>query len=315
MTTMNKIKSKRFNKLCMWNDDKDKTLLADKMNIEMKIKHYKTLNMVIKNYLKDAPFINRFQKFIDSDIETCEPGELNDVYQAISYQLYTAYKNKNLDEIKEFKGLNYIRRLADDKSVRMYKTDPKIFDVNLSVTVKTIDYLSDDKEKRLSTDEFDLLCNIRHPNIMKAYFKWIPAKDKLNLAFEHFPCLDLTQLAEIYEGSKLPLELVRFFAVEIVKALGYLKSNKIIHRDIKPQNIMLDNNFHAKIIDFGLSVKYDENKPKSQHSRTYIQCDEITKEKEKLFEEVKKKKEERILLYGENSSNEDKNKLSGDPKV
>ena len=174
---MNKIESRKLNEQSMWNDDEDKTLLANKLKIEMKAKHYKTLNMVIKNYLKDAPFINRFQKFIDSDIETCEPGELNDVYQAISYQLYTAYKNKNLDEIKEFKGLNYIRRLAEDKSVRMYKTDPKIFDVNLSVTVKTIDYLSDDKEKRFSTDEFDLLCNISHPNIMKTYFKWSPAKD------------------------------------------------------------------------------------------------------------------------------------------
>ena len=311
---MNKIKSRKLDELSMWNDDEDKTLLADKLRIEMKVKHYRSLNMVIKNYLKDAPFIDRLQKFIDSDIETCEPGELNDVYQAISYQLHTAFSIQNLDETKEFKGLNYIRRLADDKSVRMYKTDPKIFDVNLSVTVKTIDYLSDDKEKRLSTDEFDLLCNIRHPNIMKAYFKWIPAKDKLNLAFEHFPCLDLTQLAEIYEGSKLPLELVRFFAVEIVKALGYLKSNKIIHRDIKPQNIMLDNNFHTKIIDFGLSVKYDENNPKIQQSLTYTQCNEITKDKEKLFEEVKKMEEVRIEAHGQNLSNKDENKQSDESK-
>ena len=309
---MNKIKLRKLDELSMWNDDEDKTLLADKLRIEMKVKHYRSLNMVIKNYLKDAPFIDRLQKFIDSNIETCEPGELNDVYQAISYQLHTAFSIQNLDETKEFKGLNYIRRLVEDKPVRMYKTDPKILGINLSVTVKTIDYSSDNEEKRLSTDEFDLLCNINHPNIMKAYFKWIPAKDKLNLAFEHFPCLDLAQLAKKYDGSKLPLELVRFFAVEIVKALGYLKSNKIIHRDIKPQNIMLDNNFHIKLIDFGLSVKYDENNLESQQSLTYTQCNEITKDKEKLFEEVKKMEEVRIKTYEQNSSNKVENKQSVD---
>ena len=107
MTTMNKIESRKLDELSMWNDDEDKTLLADKLKIEMKGKHYKTLNMVIKNYLKNAPFIDILQKFIDLDIERCESGELNDVYQAISYQLHTAFSNQNLDETEECKGLSY----------------------------------------------------------------------------------------------------------------------------------------------------------------------------------------------------------------
>ena len=50
---------------------------------------------------------------------------------------------------------------------------------------------------------------------------------------------------------------------------------------------MLDNHFHAKLIDFGLSVQYDENNPESLQSKTYAKCNKITKNKEKLFEEVK----------------------------
>ena len=44
---------------------------------------------------------------------------------------------------------------------------------------------------------------------------------------------------------------------EIIKAMQYLRDNKILHRDIKPQNMMLDQQFHIKIMDFGLSVSSD----------------------------------------------------------
>ena len=67
----------------------------------------------------------------------------------------------------------------------------------------------------------------------------------------------------------LPLELVRFYAVEIIKAFSYMRTNKILHRDIKPENIMLDHNFHIKLADFGFGVRYDENNRTSTHSKIY----------------------------------------------
>ena len=67
----------------------------------------------------------------------------------------------------------------------------------------------------------------------------------------------------------LPLELVRFYAVEMIKALGYMRANKILHRDIKPENIMLDHNFHIKFADFGLGVRYDEKDQSSVDSKIY----------------------------------------------
>ena len=83
----------------------------------------------------------------------------------------------------------------------MCKTDPDIFGININVVIKTIDVSSYNEEQRLSMDEFDLLCSINHPNIMKAYFKWGPAENKLNFAFEYFPCLDLAQLIQEYKNE------------------------------------------------------------------------------------------------------------------
>ena len=50
---------------------------------------------------------------------------------------------------------------------------------------------------------------------------------------------------------------VKFYAVQIALALGYLHKKTIIHRDLKLENILLDSNGYLKIIDFGLAKMLD----------------------------------------------------------
>ena len=48
-------------------------------------------------------------------------------------------------------------------------------------------------------------------------------------------------------------EMVRFYSAEIICALDHLHSNNVVYRDLKPENVLLDQDGHVRITDFGLS--------------------------------------------------------------
>jgi len=48
--------------------------------------------------------------------------------------------------------------------------------------------------------------------------------------------------------APLKYDTVQFFIAEILESLEFLHNHKIAHRDIKPENIMLDENYHIKLV-------------------------------------------------------------------
>jgi len=60
--------------------------------------------------------------------------------------------------------------------------------------------------------------------------------------------------------GSLTEETVRFYVAEISSALAYLHDHRIIHRDIKPDNILLDEAGHAHLTDFNIAVHYSDRR-------------------------------------------------------
>ena len=120
--------------------------------------------------------------------------------------------------------------------------------------IKIIDKKKIDRENRtyqifVENEMLNLCDNI---NIISIY-GYYEDIDKFYLVEEYCKKGDLSKFLE-NNIHNLQLEEIKFITAQIVLSLEYLGSLKIIHRDVKPENIMIDSNFNLKLIDFGTST-------------------------------------------------------------
>ncbi|VAH71785.1 unnamed protein product [Triticum turgidum subsp. durum] len=106
-------------------------------------------------------------------------------------------------------------------------------------------------------NEVDILSRLRHPNLVALYgcTSSSPTCRDLLLVYEFVP--NGTLADHLHHGKEDPLLLpwpTRLgIAVETAAALVYLHAHQVLHRDVKTTNILLDDGFHVKVADFGLS--------------------------------------------------------------
>lgn len=55
------------------------------------------------------------------------------------------------------------------------------------------------------------------------------------------------------KSGRFTEERARFYACQVIHALGYLHSHNIIYRDLKPENILMDDSGYVMLSDFGMS--------------------------------------------------------------
>lgn len=98
--------------------------------------------------------------------------------------------------------------------------------------------------------EISILKQMKHPNIVKLV-DLIHGDKKLYLVFE-FMDYDLKKFLDM-NGGPLPPQLVKSYLYQITSAIRYCHSKRILHRDLKPQNLLIDKNGVIKLADFGLA--------------------------------------------------------------
>ncbi|MEQ2193227.1 Rho-associated protein kinase 2, partial [Xenoophorus captivus] len=76
----------------------------------------------------------------------------------------------------------------------------------------------------------------------------------LYMVMEYMPGGDLVNLTSTYD---MPEKWAKFYAAEVVMALDSIHSMGFIHRDVKPDNMLLDRLGHLKLADFGTCMKMD----------------------------------------------------------
>uniref|UniRef100_A0A1B6LED4 Protein kinase domain-containing protein n=2 Tax=Graphocephala atropunctata TaxID=36148 RepID=A0A1B6LED4_9HEMI len=99
--------------------------------------------------------------------------------------------------------------------------------------------------------EVSLLKELVHPNIVHLQ-ETLMDETRLYLIFEFLP-MDLKKYLDSFESGKYmePSE-VKSYLYQLLQALLYCHTRRILHRDLKPQNLLIDNKGLIKVADFGL---------------------------------------------------------------
>jgi serine/threonine protein kinase len=105
----------------------------------------------------------------------------------------------------------------------------------------------------LSMSEHQVMRKLNHPSIVKFYESCVNER-AIQIIMEHAPRGDLAGMIELQTKNKTLFEekVLWEYMIQICEGLHYLHQNRILHRDIKAQNIFLDANLNIKIGDLGL---------------------------------------------------------------
>lgn len=102
--------------------------------------------------------------------------------------------------------------------------------------------------------EISLLKELNHPNIVQLE-DVVYCDQKLYLVFEYLE-LDLKKLLET-RSAGLSMRTAKSYLYQLLRGLSYCHSRCILHRDLKPQNLLVDNEGNIKLADFGLARAFD----------------------------------------------------------
>ena len=102
-----------------------------------------------------------------------------------------------------------------------------------------------------------ILKDIHYNFISNLYFSF-QDKDFLYLIIDYYPGGDLRFYLE--QNIQFNEKQIKFFVANIVLSLRYLRLNNILHRDIKPDNLVFDKKGYLNLTDFGISKEVKNNK-------------------------------------------------------
>lgn len=163
------------------------------------------------------------------------------------------YTGKRLDgryEIQEVIGVGGM--------AVVYKAYDNIDDRTVAVKILKDEYLANEEFRRRFKNESKAIAVLSHPNIVKVFN--VSYGDRLQyIVMEHVEGITLKEYIE--QQGKLGIKETVHFTIQILRALQHAHDKGVVHRDIKPQNIMLLSNGNIKVTDFGIArFSYSDTK-------------------------------------------------------
>lgn len=120
------------------------------------------------------------------------------------------------------------------------------------VALKEINLDSEEGTPSTAIREISLMKELDYENIVTLY-DVIHTENKLTLVFEYMD-KDLKKYMEVHGNQgALDLKVVKLFMFQLLKGIMFCHDNRVLHRDLKPQNLLINNKGELKLGDFGLA--------------------------------------------------------------
>ena len=148
-----------------------------------------------------------------------------------------------------------IKKIGSGGMANVYLAEDLILERKVAVKMMALDFQEDEQNLRrfqreaLSTTELD------HPNIVNIYD--VGEGSQPYIVMEYIDGMDLKEY--ILENHPIPYHKAIQIMSQILDGIAYAHKNNVIHRDIKPHNILICHDGHVKITDFGIAVALSQN--------------------------------------------------------
>ena len=222
-----------------------------------------------KFLIDTADYINRFIKEIASPGKICK-----DEKKKRKNTIFSKHKTIKTVSLEDFQVLKVLGRGSFGKVCLVeYKPTKEHY------AMKSIkkDVLLDQDQVENTILEKKILQSLDHPFLVGMIFCF-QTEERIYFVM---PFIIGGELFQHLRASKFfPEEKVKFYAASIGLALDYLHSKGIIYRDIKPENILIDEEGYLKLIDFGMAkiIKNDEKATSFCGTPEYLAPEVITGE-------------------------------------
>ncbi|MDR2834886.1 MAG: SUMF1/EgtB/PvdO family nonheme iron enzyme [Bacteroidales bacterium] len=134
---------------------------------------------------------------------------------------------------------------------------------NKTISLQGIDEVFFDKYRSKFLDEAQTVAKLNHPNIVKV----LDIFDENNTTYMVMPLIEGKTLQHIVENQgSLQIDTAINYIAQICDALDYIHKIEILHRDIKPDNIIITPENKAILIDFGSAREFIQDKTQSHTS-------------------------------------------------
>ena len=114
----------------------------------------------------------------------------------------------------------------------------------------------DTGDPRRFEEEIRLLARLDHPGLVKVF----DVGEDDDQPYVVMELVGGTTLAELIGRGEIDPALVRSFAIDLADSLAYLHRVGVVHRDVKPSNILLDEHGRARLADFGIARLVDSTR-------------------------------------------------------